>query len=339
LFRAALPGYRTAGHLQDLDYMPGRDAEPYEPDEFGDLDLLRRTARAVVGAQVDLGSSAAWSASFVISGMTDPWLPVDRALLQASANAADAMNVPALLAGVPLRLMGFSSLEEQRLLVRSLVTQRPDAYVLMLDGVADDASPERIVTALRLGLLLQASGVPVILGRAGDLRSLFWAFGVAGAEFGLGRMLRFSVPDYRRATRGPGPTPGPRIEFPALRSSLPFEKGLRVLASGQLAGCTCPTCAETDNLFLEFGSAAEHDAHMVLQEARALAGRAPIERAGDLDQELQTATRSWRKLTMSGVDLGAPTRLENRRRALDSAVRQGLLEPARIAGELRLFEP
>jgi hypothetical protein len=339
LFRAALPGYRTAGHLQELDYMPGRDADPYEPEEFDDLDLLRRTARAVVGAQVDVGSTGAWSASFVISGMRDPWLPVDRVLLQASSAAASAMHVPVLLAGVPLRLMGFSGLEAQRLLVRSLVTHHPDAYVLMLDGVTEESSPERVVAALRLALLLQASGVPVILGRAGDLRSLFWAFGVRGAEFGLGRLLRFYVPDYRRVTRGPGPTPGARVEFPELRSSLPLEKAMRAVASGRLDDCSCPSCADSGGRPVVLERAAEHDAHIVLQEARALAGRSPVERVGDLDRGLGDAARRWRKVTMSGVELGPPDRLEIRRRALDRAVQEGLLEPARIASELRLFEP
>lgn len=45
LFKTALPGYRTARHLQTLDYTPGRDADPYEPRDFADQDLLRRIAR------------------------------------------------------------------------------------------------------------------------------------------------------------------------------------------------------------------------------------------------------------------------------------------------------
>lgn len=337
LFRTALPGYRTARHLQDMDYAPGRDADPYDAAEFRSGDTSRRVARAVVGAQIDLGASGAWTASFVVGGLDDPWLSVNQALLRASADARDAFGASRLLAGIPLRLMGFGAVEQQRLLVQALAARQPDAYVLMLDGMHEESSAERLVSSLRLALLLQATGTPVILGRAGDLRRLFWAFGVRGAEFGLGRLLRFYVPDYRRSKGGPGPTPGPRVEVPDLCASLPVSKAQVLSAAGQLPECTCPACSE-HGLDMQLHFAAEHDAHVVVSEARGLAGQSCPSRVAALDQALERSIRTWRRLTMAGYDLGKPRRHELWRRALDEGVQQGLLEPQRLADDLRLFD-
>jgi hypothetical protein len=243
VFLTALPGYRTSRHLKDLDYAPGRDSEPYGPREFDDLDLTRRVGRAVVGAQMDIGASGAWAGSFTLSGMTDPWLPIDQRLIRIGTDAGRAWGSP-VIAAVPLRLMGFDSTEAQRLLVRALSACKPDAWLLMMDGVSESSSAERMVAALRLVLLLQVTNAPVIVGRSGDLRRFFWAFGVRGTEVGLGRLLRFYVPDYRKRSRGPGPTPGPRFEFPSLCCSL-GQSNARDLLGAEVVpetNCGCPVC-------------------------------------------------------------------------------------------------
>jgi len=339
LFRTALDGYRTAPNLQTLDYTPGRDGDPYRPEEFDDPDLERRVGRSVVGAQVDLRTGAAMSGAFVVERIDDPWLAVNQRLLRIGADAAAAWDVP-LIATLPLRMSGFDRLESQRLLVRALAARRPAAWLLMIDGISEDSSPERLVAALRLALLLQATSAPVILARAGDLRRLFWALGVAGVEFGLGRLLRFSVPDFRKTKRGPGPTPGPRVELPSLGCSVPFEQARRLLAGELVAevDCTCAACSAAVTLAARMNAAAEHDAHVVLEQAKFARGKTPAARVDALDSDLRAAVGrcGWAE---PGEPLGGlRPRIERQRAALQAAVEAGLLEPARLADELRLFD-
>ena len=339
LFRTGLEGYRTAPKLQALDYTPGRDGDPYLPAEFDDADLSRRVGRSVVGAQVDLLATGAISGAFTVSRIDDPWLAVNQTLLRIGADAAAAWSVP-LVAALPIRMSGFDELEAQRLLVRALAARRPDAWLLMADGLVEDSGVERIVATLRFALLLQAASAPVILARSGDLRRLAWSLGVAGAEFGLGRLLRFAIPDFRKAKRGPGPTPGPRMEFPSLACSLPFEQARRLLAGDLVAEaeCTCPSCADAASLAARMASVAEHDAHMVLREAAALAAQRPDERVADFDRVLQAAAGRAGWVDSDASADGVRARLERQRRVLDAATEAGLLEPARLAAELRLFD-
>lgn len=339
LFRTGLRGYRTAPKLEALDYTPGRDGDPYSPAEFDDADLLRRVGRSVVGAQVDLLASAAFAGAFVIERIDDPWLSVNQRLLRVGADAAAAWDIP-YIAPLPARIAGFENLEAQRLLVRALAARQPDAWLLMLDGLSEDSSPERIVAALRLALLLQAGGTPVILSRGGDLRRLFWAFGVAGADFGLGRLLRFAVPDFRKGKGGPGPTPGPRMELPSLASSVPFDAACKLIESEVVAeaDCACPACRSADSLGARMACCAEHDAHVVLGEADALRNRSPASRVEELDQLLGAAAGRWGWLEADEPRPAMRGRIERQRRALAGAFEAGLLEPARLAAELRLFD-
>jgi hypothetical protein len=200
------------------------------------------------------------SGAIVVSRIDDPWLAVNQTLLRIGADAAAAWGVP-LIAALPIRMSGFDGLDAQRLLVRALTARRPDAWLLMADRLSEDSGVERIVAALRLALLLQAASAPVILARAGDLRRLAWTLGVAGAEFGLGRMLRFAVPDFRKAKRGPGPTPGPRMKLPSLVGSAPFEQARRLVGAELVleAECECPGCAGAGTLDARMAAMAEHE--------------------------------------------------------------------------------
>ncbi len=339
LFRTGLPGYKTASNLQTLDYTPGRDSEPYRPEEFSDSDLTRRVGRSVVGAQMDIGASGALGGAFVIRAMDDAWLPVNQELLRIGVDAATGWSSP-FIGVLPLRMMGFDQLEAQRLLVRTLAARRPDAWLLQADGLSEDSSTRRIVATLRLALLLQATGAPVIVGRAGALRRLFWAFGVGGAEFGLGRLLRFSVPDFTKSGRGPGPVPGPRFEMPSLCSSLPNELAQWLVEHEFVAEaeCPCPACQQADSPGADFVTTVEHDAHVVVGQADDLSELAPSARAASLDSDLQSAIREWRRIDQTTGRLGAPDRLESQIRALHEGVEAGLLEPARLAAELRLVD-
>jgi hypothetical protein len=339
LYRTALPGYRTAKHLQDLDYAPGRDADPYTAEEFENPALMRHVARGVVGVQMDVGASGSWAGSFVSSGMQDPWLRVNQQLLQVGISAAQEWSTP-VLAGLPVRMMGFETIENQRLFVRALSSSRPAAWVLMLDGLTETSSPRRIVAALRLALALQASGIPVFISRAGALRRLFWAFGIRGAEIGLGRLLRFYVPDYRAGRGGPGPTPL-RFETPSLACSLSVSAVWDLLMAEVIAeaDCDCPACQAHATLSERLEHVAEHNLHVAMAEALRWAGVLPTERVAQLDRTLSQADHSLRLLELDGVGSGAPGTLGQMRRALDLAVQSGFLEPERVAAELRLFDP
>jgi hypothetical protein len=340
LFRTGLEGYRTAWRLQTLDYVPGRDADPYEPPEFGKGDLDKKVGRGVIGAQVDLGASGALNGAFVVDGPEDPWLPVNRRLLRHGTAAAAAWGAP-LIAELPLRMGGFDDPRAQAALVNALSKgkRKPLAWLLMADGISDSSSSSRIVSALRLALMMEAKGMRVILARAGDLRRLFLAFGIAGVEFGLGRLLRFAVPDFTTKKRGPGPIRGPRIELPSLCCSLSYERSGLLVAQELVAeiDCGCPAC-----LRVALGSsqerAAEHDAHAVCASTDPLAGLGAPERIERYDAELSAASHEWTRIRNEGGDLGRVNRVESQRRTLELAVQSGLLEPARIAAEASLLD-
>lgn len=340
LFRTGLEGYRTAPRLQTLDYVPGRDADPYSSPEFAEGDLDKKVGRGVIGAQVDLGASGALSGAFVLDDPNDPWLAVNRRLLRHGTAAAAAWGAP-LIAELPLRMAGFDDPRSQSALVRTLSKgkRRPAAWLLMADGLSDSSSSGRIVAALRLALMMEASGMRVILARAGDLRRLFLAFGLSGIEFGLGRFLRFAVPDFTTKERGPGPVWGPRIELPSLCCSLSYERSGLLIAQELVAeiDCDCPACSTT-TLGASQERAAEHDAHAVAASTDPLAGLSPRERVERYDAELTAAAYEWRRIGNEGGEFGRVNQVDSQRRTLDLAVQSGLLEPLRIAAEANLLD-
>src|SRR5436305_1002061 len=191
----------------------------------------------------------------------------------------------------------------------------------------------------RDGKPFRASGSAVLVGRAGDLRNLLWALGV-GTEVGLGRLLRFSVPDFRKSSRGPGPTGGPRVELPSLCCSLPYEKACRLIEAGLVpeANCDCPACSRSSTPLGSASEVAEHDAHVVLSGAAELAGLDVATRIAALDSKLERAIREWRSIDLAGLELGRPRRLERQREVLALAVDRGIHNPAHLLADLRLVE-
>jgi len=338
LFRTALEGYRTAPNLQSLDYTPGRDANPFRHEEFEDGELRRHVGRSVVGTQVDLGASAAFSGAFVVDGINDPWMPINQNLLQIGSDAAAAWGMP-LIGVLPLRLQGFREVESRRWLVQALSATSPAAWMLLIDGLSESSTSEQMVAALGLAAELRAAGGEVILGRAGDLRELFWAFGF-GAEFGLGRMLRFSIPDFSSRRRGPGPPAGPRMEVPSLVSSVPQTRALELLKHELVpeAECGCAVCQRTGSLHRNPGGIPGHNAHIALTASAQLATIDLPTRVRNYEQRLVDAIHEWRRVEFEGGRLGRPRHLERRLTALRLAVESGLLGPARFGAGLRLFE-
>jgi hypothetical protein len=337
LFRTALEGYRTPSALQDLDYTPGRDGEPYLPEDLASREVTNIVGRSVVGAQVDLQAGAVIGGGFTVSSIDDPWLKVNQHLLRVQADAAATWDLP-LIAALPLRISGFTDLDSQRLLIRALMARRPDAWLLMADGLSEDSGIERTIAGLRLALALQAASAPVILARAGGLRRVALSLGVAGVEFGLGRMLRFSVPDFSKSGRGPGPIPGPHVELGSIGVSVPFVHADRFVREGLLAesNCGCSSCTQAASFDERMARMPEHNAHVVTTEIAALSTTVRTDRVAELDRLLQTAVDRSRWLDRDQPRAIVRPRAEHQRRVLESAVNVGLLDPQRIVAELEL---
>lgn len=330
LWKTALNGYRTAPRLQALDYTPGRDADPYTAEEFDDPRLLRQIARGVVGDQFDVGANGALSGTFVVRSATDPWLTVTREMIRLGLAQRDTLGPRPLIAPVALDLSAFCELQAQRDLVRQLTRDRPDGYLVMLSGLHEDSSPERLVAAIRLLLLLQEAGSPVILSRPGALRHLLLAFGVRGIEFGLGRLLRFSIPDYN--TKG-GPGAAARFELPSLLAALPPSVALRALSTDGLpeSECDCPACRACSGRAEAIVSAPAHAAHTICAGAERLDEEPVRDRIAALKRSIGSALWRWQELSVAGVVERSPMYLYRWQLAIELASQQGLLNPRRLA--------
>jgi hypothetical protein len=335
LWKTALPGYRTSPQLQALDYTPGRDADPYRDDEFDDRGFLAQIGRSVVGDQFDVGANGALAGGFVAHAPEDRWLGITAEMLRVGLAQRDALGPLPLVATVPLDMAGFCGLDAQRQLVQAISANRPDAYMLMLSGLHENSGADRIVEALRLALLLQEIGAPVILGRAGTLRHLFLAFGVRGVEFGLGRLLRFSIPDYEKSGGRGGPA---RFELPSLLGALAPELAISALSAEVLpeTDCSCPACRDSPSPADKVARAPEHAAHTVCAEGERLDYAPPADRVDRLKRSLSEASWRWEELRVAKVVDGAPAYLRRWASAIDSAREAGLLNPRKLARSIGL---
>lgn len=330
LWKTALPGYRTSKQLQLLDYAPGRDAEPYAAAEFENRDLERQVGGGVVGAQFDAGANGVFGGAFVMRSPADPWLDVSLRMLRLGLAERDLLGARPLVATVPLDLARFTDEQDQDQLIKALSAHRPDAYLLMLSGLDEDSSSERIVAALRLSLLLQQSGVPVLISRVGALRHLLLAFGVRGVEFGLGRLLRFSIPDYSK--KG-GPGAEARFELPSLLGALKPGPALAALTAEVLpeTNCECAGCVDLASASDQVSHAPVHAAHIICSEGSALEGVAPRQRVKNLERRLGEAQWRWQALCQAGVIEKPPRYLQRFEAAIELGREAGLLDPQRVA--------
>jgi hypothetical protein len=335
LYKTAFPGYRAATSLQALDYTPGRDADPYTAAELEDDQLLKQVVRKAVGHQFDMGAGFVFAADFYVDSVDDPMLAISSRCLRISLGARDATGPRPLIAPVRVNLNDFRGREEQARLVRALTASQPDAFLLHLSGLHEDSRPEHLVEAFRLMLALQSVGAPVLLARPGDLRHIALAAGLRGVESGLGRLLRFSAPDYSRSG-GPGPVPV-RFEFPSLMASLAGDAAQSALRAGRLqeSSCDCPSCASLPTLDHCFAAAAEHNMHALVASTADAAGLSPAVAVAGLDRRLAQATWLWQGLKHSSAKRGRK-RAEKWRAALDGLDQQGLLVPDAAAEALGL---
>lgn len=335
LYKTTFTGYRTSQSLQQWDYTPGRDADPYTAEELADPTALRQITRKSIGHQYDMGAGFVVGADFYVSSVSDPMFGICRRAIGLSIDARDAYGPRPLIAPVRIDLNGFERPEDQALLVRALAARRPDAYLLHLNGLHEDATAKRIFAALRLMLALETVGAPVIFARPGDLRHAALAAGVRGVEVGLGRLLRFSAPDYNKASRGPGPVP-PRFEFPTLVASLPGSSCQVALEAGRLEECACPCPSCSGKSVAErVAGAPVHNLHKIIEGVTGLAGLTAIERCTQLDAALARA--SW---LLNGLKHPHAKVVQRRggkmRSAIDELGEQGLLVPDAAAEALGL---
>ncbi|UJA18997.1 hypothetical protein HJD18_01425 [Thermoleophilia bacterium SCSIO 60948] len=338
LHRTALPGYRTSSHLKDLDFAPGLDAPPYESEEFEDSILLRRVASDSVAAQGRLGVSGYIASLFVAAGLTDPWMATNLRLMreiERTRGQAEDAEAP-LLGAVPVRMMGFDTSERQDLLARSISGVRMDAVLLMLDGLSRESSPRRIVSSLRLALAIKRTGRRVLVSRPGNLRTLFLAFGI-GVEVGLGRLTRYSVPDFKGS--GGGGRVETLYEVPRLGTALDAAdvQAIRSSRYASLLRCSCPSCEKQSTWPSRLSQAAQHDAHVMGREVAQMAQLSSSQRLDHLEDLYSDSERQTRKLRMSGyVSDALVYEAARKREALSLARSQGLYAESRIPGQLDL---
>ena len=336
LYKTALAGYRTATSLQALDYTPGRDADPYLTAELEDDRLLRQIVRKSVGHQYDMGAGFVFAADFYIAGPDDAMFAVSQRSRRISMDARDAFGERPLIAPVRVDLRAFRDPASQALLVRALADRRPDGYLLHLNGLHEDSSVESIVDALRLMLALQSVGADVILARPGDLRHVAAAAGIRGVESGLGRLLRFALPDYSKGSGGPGPVPA-RFEFPTLVASLSGAATRVALEAGRLSecDCQCPSCAGRATVAERMAAGPEHNLHQMVAWSGSQVGLLPTARCEQLDSRLARAVWLWRGVKHPSAKRGLK-RSAKWRAVLEELDGRGLLLPDAAADALGL---
>jgi hypothetical protein len=304
-FRCVLDDYRKGDAFKKLKFAPSDEHGPWRLDELEGGEAAK-VARAVLEEQADRHRGLLVGATVAFEAPEDPALDVAEALLKGTLRARSAWGRITLLAPLIVRMKGFMDLESQLKLVRRLRRYRPDAFLLHLDGVEAASSGRRLAAALRLALLLQAGGVPVILARAGPLRRLFAAYGVAGYEVGLGRFERFLLSDFT-GTGGGGTDPA-KVEIPSLACALSRELALLGLAHDVLPEEWCP-CASCDGRRLGacLDRTIAHDAAIVAAEAAALGGVPVAARIDALGDTVANATHLVEQLLEAGVDVRAQT--------------------------------
>jgi hypothetical protein len=285
VFRLAYPNFSTVEGLRIRSYAPLDGQTAYEPDALRSLDDARRVAHGAIDDQENCGADFFFSASFAIRDLDDKWL----------------VRKP-LFATLELPVGAVSTPEAQIRLANRMSRGNPNALLVNFDNLDMSADAQQLFWSLRLMLLLQESGTPVMLGRAGPLRYFFPAFGVAGIEDGLGRRVGFRLSDYN-GNRKPIGTHPPQFEFPSLLAALPPDKAIAVLASGIVpeSSCDCRSCSTASSVEEQVAGAYLHNAEMLKREAAALAMLASVQRVERLEGRVADARLLDRELRRQKV--------------------------------------
>jgi serine/threonine-protein kinase len=328
LLRMGYAGWSNTIALTRLTYRPA-GLGPHRTEQLRDQAAVRELARSVVSAQSDANASLLLAAGFPFASSGDPWLSVCVRLLEESLAARGREPHP-VFAPVITTLEAIGSTADQIAIANRIGRPDVDGYVVALDWLSAASGPGEIVMALRFMLLLQERGRPVVAARPGALRSLLWAFGVAGVEIGLGRYERFRLSDFKQRS-GAGPQP-PRFELPSLLCSLPAALAQRVIEQGLVpeAACSCVSCRRAGTPVSRVAAAREHNAAVVCRQRDALAGISTAERLARFADDLSTALRLARRLRMVPGLAEHLRHLQNLQRALDLAIDEDLHLSRRI---------
>jgi hypothetical protein len=284
-FRFGSANFALSSRLASVGFAPADGIQPFQPGHFRDLEASRAFAADVVDHQVDAAATFLFGAAFVIRSIDDPWLVRTAKLLEESVRRRDvsAPDTP-LFAPLPLAIEAFITEEAQSRLVNKLSRANVDGYVLMFDQLEEASPPALIVAAVRLALLLQQTGRPVVVARAGSLRHVFLAFGIAGVELGLGRYAGFRLSDFQ--ARRPFGASKPRFEFSSLLMTATPELASKILNAGVLpeTNCACPGCGRASDAATRIARTVEHDAATYEGERIALADMPASQRVEVLER-------------------------------------------------------
>jgi hypothetical protein len=330
LWRLELAEYWKTARLDRLSYAP-ESGEPWRPSDFDDVNRRDAIADAVVREQADRGATFMFAAHRPpVSTRRTPVFP-DNELLRASMAARDLHAD-----GTRLFLPVVGTLAGLRQVVSTSFAwpdgTRPDAIWLMVDELSEKASPVGVRDALKIVQILQAAGAPVIVARAGGLRGLFHACGVAGSEIGLGRLIGFRLGDYRRR-RGPGFSP-PRFEMPSLHSSLPQSVARALLSAEAVpeSTCPCPACEQgRADVEDRLARASEHNAWVACNEQRTKR-RAPRRELTKFADSVRVARRLEFDLRAAGLLANDLTSLRLLASSIEAIDRDGFLDDQDDAG-------
>ena len=289
--------------LRQLEYSPD-GVEPFQAADFKSREEAKAFVQAVLGDQDQRGVSKLFSPALAMRSADDRIIATNAKLLD-FAVAEGSVFRKKIIAQLPLALDAISTTEAQTELVNRLRRGDPDEYWLMLNPLRPSSDVGELATALRFALLLQETGARSVVARAGVLRHLFFAFGVGGAEIGLGRLNGFRFSDWEQEG-GPGYTP-PQFEFPSLLSALSRDEARTVLNSGLLpeSECPCRACREASSIDERLDMTAEHNAYVHHQDRLELAGVAPAARVAQLRDRIEGALEWERQLRRDDVLTGA----------------------------------
>lgn len=321
LMRMAFARWADTATLRGLPYAPV-GAAPHLPAQITSRADVARLARLVVEAQADAGATIAFAAHFPVSARDEEWQRRNPSLLTASIEAAAAFDL-ALWAVIAVTPEVICSPDDQTEYVNRLARGEPAGWLVNVDGLGSRAGESTLLWSLRLALLLQERGAPVLIGRASGLRRLVYAFGL-GAEIGLGRYDGFRLSDMRDGG-GKGHTP-PYFEIPELLCLLPADDALAVLRSGALPKCACQACAAAATPEEQVAGAAGHNAAIAIEERDALVGLEPATRFAQLREQIAGALAVEARLRRMGVLGRTLPHLRLWPKVLNRAVEMGMLD-------------
>jgi serine/threonine protein kinase len=293
--RLGFLGHARTKSLRQLDYSPP-GLEPYQAPDFKAHETAKQFVRKVLLDQDERGADRLFAPALPIRSDDDKTIALNAKLIDYAVTERSTFANKPIAAQVPVSLELICTTDARTELANRLRRGEPDEYWLLLSPLTSQSDVGALSAALRFALLLQETGARSVLARAGDLRRLFLAFGVGGAEVGLGRLVGFRFSDWEH-TGGPGYIP-PRFEFPSLLCALPRDLARAVLASGLLpeSDCPCRSCQEAGSLEVRLEASSEHNAHVVHEERLAYAGAAPAARVRRLQELIENAAAWGRQL-------------------------------------------